>query len=697
MEVSPSKGVLSPTRSPSLSVSPPVAPVLVLRFLKTLHDKVFAATAGLSGEAVPLRAWQCDEENALGECFPDFVFYCEGEREGERLLQCAELYLECLKCLVTLTNDCAAACNALAAEPGAVTWLIAVLHRSLDERETHSANRTNGGADELVKERFVFDLSLYLTALVANLVEGTPAPGQSSLLRVCRFAPRKAFCDAFAFAGRERETERETQTLPQTIVAALMRESKVFLADLEASDAALLGQGWMEEGERDTEDVPVAEIVLSAHLSLLLHTVVYGRLATGHRGARKQDVGIGPIGTLSPEAAAEAIMLSDHVRASLPRRSWWLCVRVLKAYLALQGQSGVLLVENFVPCLNAIAHMDARDRERVSCSQSLSPAVRSEGEREREGLRGREREAVSGDREDERWREAMAFADTARERDSQKTRERGVYGRRVQFDLSRSLSQTSDLWTNSFTDATPSLSQSTDSPTLSPKKAKKSLSVSLSQSATSTWLDDDDATPSLSAKRLRGASLSSASKTAVSPPPSQRTPPSSPAPLSSPTLKRRRGTHGLTSASPSPPQQAAEAVQATQSSSSQSSGSVGSLSRIATSRMRAAAVSDPNAPRVTVISAVSGRVLTTTLLSSSGPSSSSSSVSSGRGRGNASSVSATAMRAVSCEPVATTTMSAVSALITVSSTEVPTATSSQSQSQTSLSGWRSKRKLSTGN
>ena len=98
------------------------------------------------------------------------------------------------------------------------------------------------------------------------------------------------------------------------------------------------------------EQLPVAELILGAHVILLLHTIVYSRL----NDAKADDE--------SDEYDVDKENIEDRIRCALPRQSWWLGIRILKAFLALQGQTGLLLLESAVPVVTAIKRMELEDR-----------------------------------------------------------------------------------------------------------------------------------------------------------------------------------------------------------------------------------------------------------------------------------------------------------------------------------------------
>lgn len=83
----------------------------------------------------------------------------------------------------------------------------------------------------------------------------------------------------------------------------------------------------------DALPIPVAELVVAAHASLLLHTLEKARGDSSDLNAAKR---ITSTNTDAPP--------NSNVLATLPRGGWWLCARVLKAFLTLQGQVSTHIV-----------------------------------------------------------------------------------------------------------------------------------------------------------------------------------------------------------------------------------------------------------------------------------------------------------------------------------------------------------------
>ena len=133
-------------------------------------------------------------------------------------------------------------------------------------------------------QRFVFDLSLNLLSLLSNLLRGV-------------------------------DSIHVADSLPTFLVSVTMRLIDEFMSDLVDTDDAInlahldrRAEIFVQNNEVDNS-LPVAELVLSAHAVLLLFL------------------------TCENNASRESYIVS-----LLPRRSWWLPVRLLKGFISLQGQ-----------------------------------------------------------------------------------------------------------------------------------------------------------------------------------------------------------------------------------------------------------------------------------------------------------------------------------------------------------------------
>jgi len=97
-----------------------------------------------------------------------------------------------------------------------------------------------------------------------------------------------------------------------------------------STSSPLSSQKSSDRDKRESDALPVAALILSSYASLLLHTVV----------------------SSCPSRSA-----MECVRSRLPRGTWWLCIRVLKAFLALQGQVFVLPRIALSLYIDALSHV----------------------------------------------------------------------------------------------------------------------------------------------------------------------------------------------------------------------------------------------------------------------------------------------------------------------------------------------------
>ena len=111
--------------------------------------------------------------------------------------------------------------------------------------------------------------------------------------------------------------------------------------------------------EGDEGPIPVSDLIIAAHASLLLFSLGCPSRISLEKGQFSQiDLAEAAVAAVtSPEALVE----SATIRAALPGGKWWLLVRVLKAYLALQSSIGIFLYDNLLSILEAIRIMQLQD------------------------------------------------------------------------------------------------------------------------------------------------------------------------------------------------------------------------------------------------------------------------------------------------------------------------------------------------
>jgi hypothetical protein len=166
--------------------------------------------------------------------------------------------------------------------------------------------------------------------LLANIIESQPS--------AITFLKQLSSCSFSSISGLD------------YLVKLLLEESSSMIADMLATDenassspAAVKTQhvsssSSSESNGNDRERLPIAEIIMSAHIALLIISIV-----------------------MNCADASQRQELSKSIKAQLPKKSWWLMIRVLKAFIVLQGKTGVLLRDNMNSILATIRYMETDD------------------------------------------------------------------------------------------------------------------------------------------------------------------------------------------------------------------------------------------------------------------------------------------------------------------------------------------------
>lgn len=130
----------------------------------------------------------------------------------------------------------------------------------------------------------------------------------------------------------------KSKDFTQYLVKLLLDESASMISDMLATDEGMAGSiNTSAKATLSDDRLPIAEIVMSAHISLILVTIVINV----ERSQQRE--------------------LSNAVKAKLPKKTWWLLIRVLKAFIVLQGKTGVLLRDNMQSILSSIKFMENDD------------------------------------------------------------------------------------------------------------------------------------------------------------------------------------------------------------------------------------------------------------------------------------------------------------------------------------------------
>ncbi len=320
---------------------------------KSIADDFISTVAGLASKKsqVTLNS----ELQTLHMLFPEL-----NETNSHLNVQKRDLWLSCLKLLVNLSHDCSSLMWAFQRSNEGVTliitcFLFATRYRSairLAKTQSLSSNQADAlSSGELPFEKFVYDVCLYLLSLLTNIVESSDAidnvllPEDAKCMQACdmgSFLPDDAL-----FAQHKRyfpSSERGKSALLNALLNTLEIETFSFVDEFKESTKASehctpqptasskhLFSPKAPAHNRNT-DLPVADLILSGHTSLLLFS-----LAQKRRG----------------DLPTERIITN-----CLPYSNWWLPMRTLKAFLSLQMHSGVMVVENIAPVVYAIRCME---------------------------------------------------------------------------------------------------------------------------------------------------------------------------------------------------------------------------------------------------------------------------------------------------------------------------------------------------
>ena len=322
-------------------------------------------------------------------------------------LTCNELWLSSLRVLVNLTHGCTRACDQLRAAaflPFVTAVLAALFELKWRRTAARGSSEERSGPfygplspTETRLEKAVFDASLFMTSAITNIYESSSllqlsgeacdechAFSTSKLSHILAHSSVRGITEALwagaaggreaairSFEGHVRIRTRQLRTAGASrgatspdpppadcsnssdcdgfpvdfatfLIAFLSAEAADFLGDIVRTDDAFSGaakgasppppQGSssLTPPGKAGEQLPVAELILSSHIVLLLYAAA----------SRGREVG-GP----------------SIVEDFLPRNSWWLPTRVLKAFLALQGRAGVLVVASVAPVVAALTSM----------------------------------------------------------------------------------------------------------------------------------------------------------------------------------------------------------------------------------------------------------------------------------------------------------------------------------------------------
>ena len=310
-----------------------------------------------------------------------------------------ELWLSCLRVLVNLTTGCSEACAVLLNDSeDDIEYLFTILAVCLDwkndEKELSSFESTEKSnifsVLETALQKTAFDGSLFILTILTNIFESDIKSNKIDSIKVllnmklinCTNKANTGIdidssmitklCYALAawsrYGGSSQMNQEELTSIKLDVIhfllALLARETSSFLLDIVATDddfskstetltdncntitptesdgvSPKIFSKTTNNPTDQNENLPLAEIIIAAHLILLLHAI---------------DSKV------------------DHsIKKLLPRGTWWLGIRVLKAFLVLQGQSGVLIIDSAIPLLAALQSMKCQDHEIIPINTSI--------------------------------------------------------------------------------------------------------------------------------------------------------------------------------------------------------------------------------------------------------------------------------------------------------------------------------------
>lgn len=307
-----------------------------------------------------------------------------------------DLFMASLKTLVNLTHgNMEAATVVLQQEAEGSLSLMQMLSFfnahlcTMRLNEKHSS-RTNEGCNgredhgilspnEDPLENLVFSSTLNLVSLLTNLADSAPEKAQSVLsghskqlfdttsekYGLQRLAVGLLTSSSASFSEGIAETDELVQASLSSRPAAASSTSSSTTSVTPDHGCGNGVEGSWGNGDR----VPVADLVLSAHVCmLLLVTGCPNRPKVSPEDTAMQD----DQSAIDAITSSLALEESAPVRDLLPQKSWWLPMRTLKAFLALQNSTGIFLCDNLVQVLEAIRVMELQNTALQPPKQGVS-------------------------------------------------------------------------------------------------------------------------------------------------------------------------------------------------------------------------------------------------------------------------------------------------------------------------------------
>jgi len=298
------------------------------------------------------------ELEALQALFPELMVV-----KAHLVVQGKDVWLAALKVLVLLSERSAEHAASIAHEnQGLVELLLCSLrlcstyrsairglqHRTLGTVRDVSHDGALSGA--MCLERLVYDACLALVSLKANVVNSALSAGALEEMFLYESALSRdvsALLPAVSYREHFPRRSGHSGQIPflDILLRVLEMETAAFIDDIQEDglDVPALSKDATTTPDKSTltvqlaaeKDIPISEVILAGNLSMLLFAM------------------------LSKRTQAPLIKVCS-LAALLPNSSWFLA-RVLKSFLGLQVQSGVLVSDDIATIVTAIRELEKND------------------------------------------------------------------------------------------------------------------------------------------------------------------------------------------------------------------------------------------------------------------------------------------------------------------------------------------------
>ena len=282
-----------------------------------------------------------------------------------------EVFIACLKCLISLSHHCNKACWEMCTSGGLDTLVdyldvFCSLRCNLNEKllkEGESYDRSLSPQETIV-ERILFDSIVCLLTLLTNLLEYEGSKFSEYILTLT-FKYTKFPVSCFGYDGSS-SLDPVVNDLPRFLSLMLLRESSVFMSIIEETEImkppqeseAPSTEGKVNESDR----IPISEIIVSAHICLLIHAILHTK--------PPDDI---------DNKNGYYLQAKESFIQYLPRKSFWLPMRILKAFLSLQEKTEVLILDNMAPVLDVITIMSSLENVQRLALLDACPCVDERG------------------------------------------------------------------------------------------------------------------------------------------------------------------------------------------------------------------------------------------------------------------------------------------------------------------------------